>query len=150
MRSFSRGSHPWLGYVTLSGFLAERFVGMKRKRRTHPLGHPSRVYKIILNNKWLRITICPYKTQIHTSVRDPGCCPGGKREDVHIRPVREKGTRIELITHHHKQKRTPSSVLYSSVLPTEKYRRRDLNPHEHFCSKDFKSFVSTIPPLRHP
>ena len=26
------------------------------------------------------------------------------------------------------------------------YPERDLNPHKHYCSQDFKSCVSTIPP----
>ena len=29
------------------------------------------------------------------------------------------------------------------MLGNNKYRRRDLNPHEHYCSLDFKSNVST-------
>lgn len=35
----------------------------------------------------------------------------------------------------------------SSAFP---YLRRDSNPHNRLWSKDFKSFVSTIPPLRQP
>ena len=31
-----------------------------------------------------------------------------------------------------------------------KYPKRDLNPHSHYWPKDFKSFVSTIPPFEHP
>ena len=30
------------------------------------------------------------------------------------------------------------------------YSKRDLNPHSHYWPKDFKSFVSTIPPFEHP
>ena len=32
----------------------------------------------------------------------------------------------------------------------DEYSKRDLNPHSHYWPKDFKSFVSTIPPLEHP
>ena len=32
----------------------------------------------------------------------------------------------------------------------KKYPKRDLNPHSHYWPKDFKSFVSTIPPFGHP
>ena len=29
----------------------------------------------------------------------------------------------------------------------DEYSKRDLNPHSHYWPKDFKSFVSTIPPF---
>ena len=32
----------------------------------------------------------------------------------------------------------------------DEYSKRDLNPHSHYWPKDFKSFVSTIPPFEHP
>ena len=32
----------------------------------------------------------------------------------------------------------------------DEYSKRDLNPHSHYWPKDFKSFVSTIPPFKHP
>ena len=32
----------------------------------------------------------------------------------------------------------------------DEYSKRDLNPHSHYWPKDFKSFVSTIPPVEHP
>ena len=31
----------------------------------------------------------------------------------------------------------------------DEYSKRDLNPHSHYWPKDFKSFVSTIPPFEH-
>ena len=30
------------------------------------------------------------------------------------------------------------------------YSKRDLNPHNHYWSRDFKSLVSTIPPFEQP
>ena len=32
----------------------------------------------------------------------------------------------------------------------DEYSKRDLNPHSHYWPKDFKSFVSTIPPSGQP
>ena len=34
--------------------------------------------------------------------------------------------------------------------PRKMIEKRDLNPHSHYWPKDFKSFVSTIPPFEHP
>ena len=38
-------------------------------------------------------------------------------------------------------------MIYKSLT---EYSKRDLNPHSHYWPKDFKSFVSTIPPFGHP
>ena len=39
-----------------------------------------------------------------------------------------------------------ANQLYYSIMCS----KRDSNSHGHFCPKDFKSFVSTIPPFERP
>ena len=67
---------------------------------------------------------------------------------------KKKTTQIRLFNQHYAEKssKTPikrtslRSFTYKGML----YPKRDLNPHSHYWPKDFKSFVSTIPPFGQP
>ena len=59
---------------------------------------------------------------------------------------RSEKNKISDLDKEHKKK-LHKSMIYKAL---DEYSKRDLNPHSHYWPKDFKSFVSTIPPFEHP